>query len=338
MITDARVLREEFVPADVVHRDAEVNALSRVLEPISDGEDARPALVTGPSGVGKTTITKFVVGRLKESLLDIESVHVNCWQSYTRFGAIYAILEGLGQTLDVHRRSTPHDELLEKLAAYDGPPVIVTLDEVDQLDDARLVYDLYRLDNFSFVLVTNDEEQLLADLDERVRSRLQTAETIHFDRYHVEELTDIIAARAEHGLVQNAITTEQLAWIADAAAGDARIGLSILRSAARRADQANADTITPEHIQAAIPEGRHEVRSRTLDTLRPGQRLVYEIVEEHDQLSPKEIYEAYADRASDPRTKRTVRSWLGKLTKYNLLEAQGSGPNRVYEPSQSLLD
>jgi orc1/cdc6 family replication initiation protein len=335
MITDARVLREEFVPGDVVHRDAEVNALSRVLEPIGDGEDARPALITGPSGVGKTTITKFVVSRLRESVLDIESVHVNCWQSYTRFGAIYAILEGLGRTLDVHRRSTPHDELLEKLDNYDGPPVIVTLDEVDQLDDARLVYDLYRLDNFSFVLVTNDEEQLLADLDERVRSRLQTAETIRFDRYHVDELTDIVAARADHGLEPEAIRTDQLRLIADAAAGDARVGLSILRSAARRADRESADRITDDHVEAAIPEGRQEVRSRTLDALRPEQRLVYKLVVDNSEIAPRDLYEEYAEQADEPRTKRTVRSWLNKLQQYNLVESHGSGPNRVYEARKS---
>lgn len=330
MITDARVLREEFVPGDVVHRDAEVNALSRVLEPIADGEDARPALITGPSGVGKTTITKFVAGRLKENVLDIESVHVNCWQSYTRFGAIYAILEGLGRTLDVHRRSTPHDELLERLRSYEGPPVVVTLDEVDQLDDARLVYDLYQLDDFSFVLVTNDEAQLLANLDERVRSRLQTAETIHFDRYHVDELTDIVAARAAHGLEPGAITTEQLRWVADVAAGDARVGLSILRSAARRADRENAELITDGHVEAAIPEGRQEVRSRSLDALRPEQRLVYDLVVDHGQISPKDLYEVYTDRVDEPRTKRTVRSWLNKLKQYNLVESHGSGPTRVY--------
>ena len=338
MIEDARVLREGFVPSDVVHRDAEVNALSRVLEPVTDGYPAEPALITGPSGAGKTTITKFVVGRLRESFLDVESVHVNCWQSYSRFKAIYRILEGLGRTVDIHRQSTPHDELLDRLAEYDGPPVIVTLDEVDQLDDARLVYDLYRLDAFSFVLITNDEEELLADLDDRVRSRLQTAETIHFGRYTVDELTDIIASRADHGLLPDAITRDQLRWIADAAAGDARVGLSILRSAARRADRQSMEVITDEQIRAAIPAARREVRSKNLEALRPEQRIVFDLLYEEEELAPRELYDRYADRVDDPRTKRTVRSWLRKLAKYNLVEATGSGPNRVYRVRDGFVD
>jgi len=338
MIEDARVLREGFVPSDVVHRDAEVNALSRVLEPVTDSDPAEPALITGPSGAGKTTITKFVVSRLRESVLDVESVHVNCWQSYSRFKAIYRILEGLGRTVDIHRQSTPHDELLDRLADYNGPPVIVTLDEVDQLDDARLVYDLYRLEPFSFVLITNDEEELLADIDDRVRSRMQTAETIHFDRYSVDELTDIIAARAEHGLVPDAITTDQLRWIADAAAGDARVGLSILRSAARRADRQSTEVITDEHVREAIPAARREVRSKNLESLRPEQRLVFEILHEEEELAPRDLYDKYVDQVDDPRTKRTVRSWLQKLAKYNLVEAAGRGPNRVYRVRDGFVD
>jgi len=53
-ITDARVLQPEFIPREVQHRDAEVNYLSSVLAPITDGRRADPALLYGPSGVGKT--------------------------------------------------------------------------------------------------------------------------------------------------------------------------------------------------------------------------------------------------------------------------------------------
>jgi len=50
---------------EVEHRDAEVNHLSSVLEPITNGEPADTAIVTGPSGTGKTCISKFVTERLK---------------------------------------------------------------------------------------------------------------------------------------------------------------------------------------------------------------------------------------------------------------------------------
>ena len=81
MIRDARVLRAGFVPREVEHRDAEVNHLSSVLEPLIDGEPADTAIVTGPSGTGKTCLSKFVTERLREEILDVESTYVNCWRN-----------------------------------------------------------------------------------------------------------------------------------------------------------------------------------------------------------------------------------------------------------------
>lgn len=42
MIEDARVLRDEFVPREVEHRDPEVNHLASVLAPITDGRPTAP--------------------------------------------------------------------------------------------------------------------------------------------------------------------------------------------------------------------------------------------------------------------------------------------------------
>jgi Cdc6-like AAA superfamily ATPase len=115
MIRDARVLRAGFVPREVEHRDAEVNHLSSVFEPITNDEPADTAIVTGPSGAGKTCISKFVTERLREEVLDVETTYVNCWRNYTRFRTLYQILDDLGATIDIHRQSTPHDELVDRL-------------------------------------------------------------------------------------------------------------------------------------------------------------------------------------------------------------------------------
>ena len=121
MMRDARVLRAGFVPREVEHRDAEVNHLSSVLEPITNGKPADTAIVTGPSGSGKTCISQFATERLREEVLDVEAIYVNCWRNYTRFRTLYQILDNLGGTIDIHRQSTPHDELVDRLQQHDGP-------------------------------------------------------------------------------------------------------------------------------------------------------------------------------------------------------------------------
>jgi Cdc6-like AAA superfamily ATPase len=173
MIEDSRYLRAGFVPSEVVHRDPEVNHLSNVLQPLVDGEPADTVFITGPTGSGKTCIAKFTVNRLRQDNLDIESIYINCWEDQTRFQVLYAILDELERTVDIHRQSTPHDVLLDRLRDLDGPPCFVTLDEVDQLADKKLLYELNQMRGFSLVLIANDRDELLAKADDRLASRLR---------------------------------------------------------------------------------------------------------------------------------------------------------------------
>ena len=131
MIRDARVLQPEFVPRDIVHRTTEVNGLSAALDPVTREQQGETTLLHGPSGVGKTCIARYMTDQLHETVLDLNTQYVNCWEDYSRFKTLYRILEGINQTLDVHRQSTPKDELLERLRDYDGPPLPVTARKLD---------------------------------------------------------------------------------------------------------------------------------------------------------------------------------------------------------------
>jgi orc1/cdc6 family replication initiation protein len=334
MIRDARVLRAGFVPREVEHRDAEVNHLSSVLEPITNGEPADTALVTGPSGTGKTCISKFVTERLREEVLDVEGTYVNCWRNYTRFRALYQILDDLGKTIDIHRQSTPHDELIERLQQYDGPRAVIILDEVDQLEDPGVLYDLHSLPQFAIICIANKEEELYSRVDDRLVSRLRSSEHVRMDKYHDEQLYDILAARAKWGLDSDVVDDDQLYRIADAAAGDARLAIGILRTAASTADRENHDHITDDLLRDAAGDARARIRQKSLDSLTPHQQEVYDIVREHGPLGPSEIHNRYSEEIDDPRTKRTVRTYLSKMAQYNLLEAAGTSRDREY----SLVD
>ncbi|WP_311173962.1 Cdc6/Cdc18 family protein [Halobellus ordinarius] len=329
MIRDARVLRAGFVPREVEHRDAEVNHLSSVLEPITNGEPADTAVVTGPSGAGKTCIAKFVIERLREEVLDVEATYVNCWRNYTRFRTLYTILDDLGGTIDIHRQSTPHDELVDRLQQYEGRTVVI-LDEADQLEDPGLIYDLHSLPQFAIICIANNEEELFSRVDDRLVSRLRASEHVRMEKYHNEQLFDILQARVRWGLEPDAITDEQLYRIADAAAGDARLAIGILRTAASTADRENRDRITDEMLFDAAEDSRARIRQKSLDSLTPHQRVVYDVLDEHGPLSPGEIHERYAEVVEDPRTKRTVRTYLAKMEQYNLLTAEGTSRDREY--------
>jgi orc1/cdc6 family replication initiation protein len=330
MIRDARVLRAGFVPQEVEHRDAEVTHLSSVLRPLTDGEPADTALVTGPSGAGKTCISQFVTERLREEALDIEATYINCWRNHTRFRTLYQLLDDIGKTIDIHRQSTPHDELIDRLQQYDGNRTVVILDEADQLEDTSVIYDLHSLPQFAVICITNNEEDLFGRVDDRLVSRLRASERIRMDTYADEQLVDILSARVKRGLEQGVVTDEQLYSIADAAAGDARLAIGILRTAASAADRGNHDRITDSLLDEAAEDARTQIRQKSLDSLTPHQRIVYDIIKDDGPLSPTEIHDQYVDEVEDPRTKRTVRTYLSKMSQYNLLEADGTSRDRQY--------
>lgn len=329
MIQDARVLQEDHLPREIVHRHEEMSQLATALEPVVEGDRPQHALLTGPSGAGKTCIARATLDRLQEQVLDVHTAHVDCWLHPNDFRILYKLLEGLGTTYDIHR-STPIDELLTRLRELTKPYLIV-LDEADQIDDPDLLRRLYAIPRITMILITNHERDLFSPLDERLQSRLRSSDTIEFDSYSRDELVSILSDRANWGLADGTITAEQIEQIATAACGNARDAISILRSAARHAERGGSDRIRDADIETAIPEARAELRQKSLDRLSEQQRTVYQILREEGESMPKEIYAQYTGRVDDPKSKRTVRKYLRKLEQYNLVASDGSGPSRSYD-------
>ena len=328
MIRDARVLQDDHLPREIVHRHDEMSQLAGALEPVVDGDKPQHALLTGPSGAGKTCIARATLDRLQEQVLDVHAAHVDCWLHTSDFRVLYKLLERIGTTYNVHR-TTPRDELLQRLEDVEKPYLMI-LDEADQLDDPNLLRRLYAIPRVTMILITNHERDLFDPLDSRLHSRLRGSEHVTFDRYGRDELVSILADRAEWGLEPGAITQSQVERMAEAAHGNARDAIAILRSAARRAERAGVDHVRDEDVETAIPEASAELRQKSLDRLTRDQLVVYQVLREADALMPKEIVDRYAERVEDPKSTRTVRKYLRKLEQYNLIESDGRGPNRTY--------
>lgn len=330
MITDARVLKQEFVPNEVQHRNAETNHLSTALEPYLDGDPARDAFLTGPTGAGKTCIAKFTVDRLHEQILDLRHAYVNCWQANNRFRILYRLLQEQGRSAAIPRQGTPTDELLDRLERDTAVPTVVILDEIDQLVDYRVLYDLYNVPNLAMILIANREMEVFSGMDDRIRSRLQSSRRIHFDRYSLDELVSILEARVRWGLADGAVARPQLERIADEAAGDARVAIGILRAAAQNAHQIGVETITDDLVDNVVCNVRDRIRQKNVEKLDEHQSVLYEIIDQHEPIAPGELAERYRERVDDPRTDRTLRNYLTKMERYNLVRAEGKTTNRTY--------
>ena len=79
-----------------------------------------------------------------------------------------------------------------------------------------------------------------------------------------------------------------------------------------------------------MPRARAERHEKDVDTLTPHQRTLYEIIEEHDEISPSDLYEEYRSRIEEPKTDRTVRNYLSKMAQYDVIKAKGRSRDRTY--------
>jgi orc1/cdc6 family replication initiation protein len=331
MITDARVLRDNFIPQEVAHRDSEIDAISQTLKPLVQDQPAQKSLIHGPPGTGKTCISRYTLQKLEEELLDFRYYYINCWENYNRFKVLYKTLEGIGKTLQVHRQSTPTDELYSRLKENVDMPYVLILDEVDQLEDEKVLYDLNSIDDIYTVMVANTEEDVFYNMDDRIRSRLMDARRIRFKQYTPEQLEDILSHRAERGLRPGSIDQGTIRKIALSAGGDARIAIGILRSAARKAESEELDRIDSEIIEECVPKAKENNKQKNVEKLNPHQQKLYDILKDADgEMKPRNLYDSYRDEVDDPKGERMLRKYLKKMDHYNLVESEGSGRWTTY--------
>ncbi|MFQ3275500.1 MAG: orc1/cdc6 family replication initiation protein [Candidatus Nanohaloarchaea archaeon] len=329
IIEDARVLKADYLPNRMVHRDPQIREIKRNLEPMLEGKNPRNMLLYGPPGTGKTTMANYVVDEMQKYSSEVVSGSVNCWKYPSRFKVYYNILQDLGVNL-IHRTGTPTDELVDKFQSKARKrPTIVILDEVDQIEEERILYDFARMEDVALIMLAN-KETALYDVDERIRSSLEGSKDIHFPKYSKDELVDILEDRREWGLRNEAIDNNGLRRIAVRARGDARIAINSLRIAAEEAEKDDLEEIPEDVIDESIPEAEEENKSKSKEKLNKHQRVLYDIIEEEGEIKPGELYEQYEEEVEEPKVKRTLRKYLSKMDHYRLIDSEGEGRWRKY--------
>lgn len=326
MITDAKALQLETVPRDLQHRDGQLDYLSAALDPVTYGEPADHVAIYGPSGSGKTTLAKFALGQLDETVIEgFRWGYASAMADNSRTALLYRLVNDARLGRDLPPVGTPASAFLDRIRDYGGQ-VVVVLDEVDLLPEPRVLLSLYDLPNVAVVTITIGQDRLLADLDQRVQSRLRSATTITLDSYSYAELVDIVDYRVEHGLVSGRVADGAVTHIADLAAGDARDAIALLRRAATRARDEGVD-VTPALVDGVREDARADVRERHKRSLGTHQRALYSIVREAGSagIRADRLRERYEARVQEPKPDRTRTRYLESLERYGLIESNDKG-------------
>ena len=329
IIHDLSPLTEEFVPEELPHREKHRVEIEQTLEPLLKGYRPQPLLLHGPSGTGKTSLATDIAEELAAGSTNLKTCYVNCWIDYSRFRALYSVVQQIDSPLLIHRKGTPTDELIERFErVLRQSRCIVILDEVDQLRDKDTLYMLAR-QQVGLIFIADAPDALL-DASMRTRSRLGTARRIAFKAYSVDELVSILHERARLSLQLDAVPEAQLRAIAQSAAGDARRAIETLRLAATKAEREGHKELAASDIQRAIPEARKLSDQRGISKLNSHQRVLYSIVQEFKEVSSADLYRHYYDQVAEPVRVRTLRNYLQKLSFAGFIRASGTGRWRVY--------
>lgn len=333
MLRDARVLdTREPVPSQdlIVARHDQLSALSHAIETFLQSDLGGHAFVTGPSGVGKTMLARFLQKKLQQEYLDVDTAYVDCWRDHSTFGALSTLLGGVGRTVRLDERGTPHNQLWRQLDGDVTNPYVVVLDEVDQLDDVDVLLRLYEMADVFPICICNDQDAIFERAGQRGRSRLSGGDRILMPLYDTDELTAILTERAEHGLQPGSIEDAVLEAIAVRADGDARVAIEALQTGARMAMDQGATMIREAYVEDAVADARDRVRQRSISSLKKSQRVVLEVLGGiGEPAAMGELHDRFCDRY-ESCSRQTLRRYLTKLERYGHVDFEGEKRGRRY--------
>ena len=330
MIQNARTLTTDHVPQELHHREEKIDHLSSVLQPLADGLGGEDAIISGPSGTGKTTIAKYVVHQLQREAFDVTAGYVNCISDSSKTAALHTLLRDSGRGADLRVEGSSASTFINRFREIDTQYVAI-IDEVDILEDPLMLLSLYELPHVSMLLISVDEDDLFADLDSRVKSRIHGAARVEMDRYSHQQMCDILSARVVNGLAPGVVERETIEYITDIAAGDARMGITHLRGTFKRAMAADREQITIEDVEATEESAHEVIHERNVSTLSTHHRHRFEIIKDAGELSASQLHDRYEARVSEPRTTGTRRRYIRGLERYKMVRSTGEGRGTRYE-------
>ncbi|KAK3887183.1 hypothetical protein Pcinc_008708 [Petrolisthes cinctipes] len=237
-----RALRQSLntaVPTVLVCREKEINGMESFLT--QHLKEGRPGslYISGAPGTGKTASLNNIIDKLQ--MKKLRRVFINCMALKTSA----AIYKAISIELGIRTQGTERENrnAIEKAVCSSKQPVLLMLDEVDQLDskNQEVLYTIFEwpaLNQSKLVLVGIANS---LDLTDRILPRLQARPNfkptlMHFPPYSKKEIITIINHRiSQAGLdgveVIRPSAIQLLAGKVAAVAGDVRKALDVCRRA-----------------------------------------------------------------------------------------------------------
>ncbi|MFC6965164.1 Cdc6/Cdc18 family protein [Halocatena marina] len=351
-------LNDEYVPNEIVGREAEKDAYADALLPVYHGETPNNVFLYGLNGVGKTVLTHWILDQLVSAdglTTSVTPVYINCEQLNTSYQLTIAVTNHLVDTPDnrLPKTGLPASEVYERFfheLERQGGIVLMALDEIDAISEVEtFLYSVSRArsnrdlqETKLGIIGISTDTSFTANLPADVRSTLRE-QVIEFPPYDGIQLIDVLEQRVETAFHPDVVTEGAIQLAAALGAnnqGDARFALDLLRDAGDLARKTDDSTVTDDLVEQAREEYETDRPASVLSDLPLNIQLVmYAIVtltaESADEITSNDIYERYtaltAPVSFEPVSARRAHDYYSQLHNLTLITAtERSGSHGRY--------
>jgi cell division control protein 6 len=294
LIRDRSLLDPTHVVSEdrIVGRDEQLQEVTKMLR-VALGNNRPPNLfLYGPSGTGKSLITKAVCNNISRICrtrdISFGTIEMNCQDLDTLGIAVYELASQAAHEAGVDIEVPKHgvatkekwDELY-RIVSENFDSAVFVLDELDMLVGrrdkkepafSRLLYQLSRAGandqlaaHVSVVAISNDTK-MMESVGSRALSSF-TPEDVHFDDYDATQLQAILRRR-EDAFFEGVLDEDVIPLAAAFAAqthGDARKAIDLMRVAGELAEREESDRVREEHVRMAQDKVE---KNRVLEVVR----------------------------------------------------------------------
>ncbi|ELY63171.1 orc1/cdc6 family replication initiation protein [Natrinema versiforme] len=294
LIRDRSLLDPNHIVSEdrIVGRDEQLQEVTKMLR-VALGDNRPPNLfLYGPSGTGKSLITKAVCKNISKicETRDIRfgTIEVNCQDLDTLGVAVYELASRAADEAAVEVQVPKHgvatkekwDELY-RIVNENFDSAVFVLDELDMLVGrrdkqepafSRLLYQLSRAGanndltaHVSVVAISNDTK-MMESVGSRALSSF-TPEDVHFDDYNANQLQSILRRRRD-AFYDDVLDEDVIPLAAAFAAqthGDARKAIDLVRVAGELAEREGDERVREEHVREAQDKVE---KNRVLEVVR----------------------------------------------------------------------
>jgi cell division control protein 6 len=338
---DRDALREDHQPEEIVGRDQELADYQTALQPVINGEQPNNIFLYGKTGVGKTATTRYLLNHLQADVeeyddISLSVIYLNC----DGLTSSYQVATHLVNRIRSERNQisttgyplgTVYEKLWTELEDFSST-VLIVLDEVDNIEDDSILYQLPRArdnDNLTdtklgLIGISNDFK-FREQLSSKVKSSL-CEEELHFPAYNANELRSILEQRVDVAFHPDVVTEAVISYCAAIGArdaGDARQSIELLMKGGDIARKEGAETVTEAQVKRGEKLLERSRVAEGITGLTPhGRYILYALVTLHLEndtpVRTRDLRPRYTSicqaAGGDPLVPRRMRDHLGDLT------------------------